>query len=428
MKLYEEESVFGSVYSPGAGHQPPVLAGRDDLIRDWELVVNDVLAGGRVHARDLLLLGPRGIGKTVALTRLGQVAEAAGYAVIDLQAVRGQVTLIDSLLDHAEEQLQSRDSPWQAVRRHVESLRVNLMAFGVGGGVEVARRPAADHAAAPGRIARLLADLAAAMGEKRGGRGGVLVSIDELQVATPDDLVLLAAALQRLNVNHPDAHVLFAASGLPYTREALNTAGVTHPERLFTAVLLPVVLEPNDARRAIVEPALARGVVWQPQAVDQVLELTNGYPAHLQLFADATWRLAEGPQITVDDVRGASARVVSSLTDGTFDPRWSSLPDRQREYLAALAVHGGVASAAAMSRTLGRRASDLSRTRDQAIKSGDVYSPRRGEVRLSVPLFGHYILSQYETDRLVADDPASLVSLDEMRRGASPPQISKGTT
>ena len=406
----------GSVYSPGAGHQPPVLAGRDDLIRGWELMANGVLVGGRVHARDLLLLGPRGIGMTVALTRLGQVAQQAGYTLIDLQAVRGQTTLVASLLDHAEIQLEDRHSAWQTVRRHVDSLRLSLTAFGVGAALDVAARSGTvGHGTAPGRVARLLADLAAAVSREQGGRGGVMVSIDEIQAATADDLVLLAAALQRLNVNHPDTSLLFAATGLPYTRDSLNRAGVTHPERLFTAVLLPVVLDEAEARRAVVEPALARAVLWEPEAVDELLRITNGYPAHLQLFADAAWRLARDQRIRFDDVRSASIRVVASLVDGTFDPRWASLPDRQREYLAALAVNGGVATAAMMSRTLGRRASDLSRTRDQVIKAGDVYSPRRGEVRLSVPLFGQYILSHYEADRQASDDPDGLVTLEQMR-------------
>ncbi|MDO5286262.1 MAG: ATP-binding protein [Actinomycetia bacterium] len=413
-----------SVYSPGAGHQPPVLAGRDDLIQSWELMTNDVLAAGRVHARDLLLLGPRGIGKTVALTRLGEVAEQAGYLVIDLQAVRGQTTLVASLLDHAETQLEDRHSAWQTVRRHVDSLRLSLTAFGVGAGVDFsARTGSSGGGTAPGRVARMLADLAEAVSTGQPGRGGVMVSIDEIQAATPDDLVLLAAALQRLNVNHPQARVLFAATGLPYTRDSLNRAGVTHPERLFTAVLLPVVLEESEARRAVVEPALARGVLWQPQAVDELLRVTNGYPAHLQLFADAAWRVAENQQITLADVQTATAQVVTALADGTFDPRWASLPNRQREYLAALAAQGGVASAATMSRVLGRRASDLSRARDQAIKAGDVYSPRRGEVRLSVPLFGQYVLSHYEADRLAADDPDGMVSLQQMQQVRAAPEL-----
>ncbi len=411
--------MYGSVYTPGAGHQPPVLADRAAFLRDWELMVNDVLAGGRVYARDTLLLGPRGVGKTVVLGRFGERAESLGFEVIDLQAVRGQTTLVDSLLDYAEQRLDEHSTAWQTVSRHIESLRkVQLTAFGFGAGVDWSPETGTSHGVSPGRVAQLLADLAEARGRGRGGRGGVMISVDELQVATPYDLVLLAATLQRLNVNHPDVHVLFAATGLPNTRDALNAAGVTHPERLFTARLLPVALDPREARRALVEPALARQVVWAPEAVDRILETTNGYPAHLQLFADAVWRHAAGPTITVADVVAASPAVLDGLTDGTFDPRWAAMPDREREYLAAVAVNGGAASAKAMSRTLGRSASDLSQVRDHAIKSGDVYSPRRGEIRLSVPLFGRYILATYEHDRESLDDPGTLRSLDDMRRGA----------
>ena len=46
------------IYTPGAGHQPPVLAGRDDRLRDWTLMLNDVAARGRVVAKDTILVGP----------------------------------------------------------------------------------------------------------------------------------------------------------------------------------------------------------------------------------------------------------------------------------------------------------------------------------------------------------------------------------
>ena len=38
---------------------------------------------------------------------------------------------------------------------------------------------------------------------------------------------LLAAALQRLNADYPQATVLFAGSGLPHMPEVLRAAGVT---------------------------------------------------------------------------------------------------------------------------------------------------------------------------------------------------------
>lgn len=40
-----------SPYTPGARHVPPVLAGRDGLLRDWQMVLNDVVTEGRSAPR-----------------------------------------------------------------------------------------------------------------------------------------------------------------------------------------------------------------------------------------------------------------------------------------------------------------------------------------------------------------------------------------
>ena len=45
-----------------------MLAGRDELLRNWSLTLNDVISRGRVRADDLILVGPRGVGKTVTVT------------------------------------------------------------------------------------------------------------------------------------------------------------------------------------------------------------------------------------------------------------------------------------------------------------------------------------------------------------------------
>ena len=63
-----------SVYTPGAGHSPRVLAGRDDLLRDWQLMLNDADSRGRVRAQDIVLVGPRGVGKTATLSAFGALA------------------------------------------------------------------------------------------------------------------------------------------------------------------------------------------------------------------------------------------------------------------------------------------------------------------------------------------------------------------
>lgn len=85
-----------SVNTPGAGHSPPFLAGRQWLLEEWQLTLNDVSAVGRLRAQDIVLTGPRGVGKTVTVTAFARQAADQGFEVVNLQAVAGHAGLIDS--------------------------------------------------------------------------------------------------------------------------------------------------------------------------------------------------------------------------------------------------------------------------------------------------------------------------------------------
>lgn len=64
-------------------------------------MLNDAAARGRVAARDTILVGPRGVGKTALLTAYARIAQAQGTVVVDLQAVRGEAGLIESSAAHS---------------------------------------------------------------------------------------------------------------------------------------------------------------------------------------------------------------------------------------------------------------------------------------------------------------------------------------
>ncbi len=66
-------------YAPGAGQRPPELAGRDEQMRMFEVVVERIGRGGRPE-RSIVLTGLRGgVGKTVLLNSLRSAAvRAAG--------------------------------------------------------------------------------------------------------------------------------------------------------------------------------------------------------------------------------------------------------------------------------------------------------------------------------------------------------------
>jgi len=55
-------------FAPGAGSRPPALAGRNELLERADIALRRV-QGGR-HAKSMMLLGLRGVGKTVLLVRI----------------------------------------------------------------------------------------------------------------------------------------------------------------------------------------------------------------------------------------------------------------------------------------------------------------------------------------------------------------------
>ena len=70
-------------FSPGAGARPVEIAGRDALIETCEIAMDRVLNG--FHANSMILTGLRGVGKTVLLVHLAELAKSKGIEVIKME-------------------------------------------------------------------------------------------------------------------------------------------------------------------------------------------------------------------------------------------------------------------------------------------------------------------------------------------------------
>ena len=64
-------------YAPGAGTPPPELAGRDALIEEAAIALDRIRNG--LAAKSMLMVGLRGVGKTVLLNRICQDARCRGF-------------------------------------------------------------------------------------------------------------------------------------------------------------------------------------------------------------------------------------------------------------------------------------------------------------------------------------------------------------
>ncbi len=76
-------------YAPGAGQRPPELAGRDAELQGFEVVLERV-ARSRPE-RSMVLIGLRGVGKTVLLNAMRSAAVRRGWGTGKLEARPGAV-------------------------------------------------------------------------------------------------------------------------------------------------------------------------------------------------------------------------------------------------------------------------------------------------------------------------------------------------
>src|SRR5271165_1969201 len=71
-------------YSPGAGSPPPELAGRDKVREQARIAMARIQIGN--PAKSVLMVGLRGVGKTVLLDKIRQDADSSGIQTIRVEA------------------------------------------------------------------------------------------------------------------------------------------------------------------------------------------------------------------------------------------------------------------------------------------------------------------------------------------------------
>lgn len=404
------------IYTPGAGHTPPMLAGRQDRIDAWQVTLNDLVRRGRKGGQDALIQGVRGVGKSVLLTRFREIAADRGYAVVALTGGSDELHQLGLRIRNSIEMQVREDRPWWG--RALERFdRVSVNVLGIGAQVHTKdRAPAGTDTEA---LAKLLSDFAHDMKESTGG--GVIITIDEIQTVLPRDVRSLGYVLNHLSSNHQTAPVMLVGAGLPDTIDRLvgpkrSDPLITNPERLFHVMNLEPQLSPEAASAALVVPARDHGAFWDPDAAQAVQELSGRYPAHLQSFAAYAWQQGErGDPVTFEHVRASAPAALADIEREFLAPRWNRLTDKQAEYLTAVAVCGGRAETGQVADVLGKDRTGLSQRREALIARGELFAPTWGSVQLAFPAMRQYALAKYPA--LEASRPAgALVRPSEMEK------------
>lgn len=379
-------------YTPNAGAEPPVIVGRDDQLETFNVLLQRMRRGRTEQS--MIITGLRGVGKTVLLGRFRTTAQGLGWVVVDQEVSkhadvdfrRGMAASMRAALL----ELSPRTRWTDRLRRAGSALRSFSLKVDPEGslsiGLNVDPLPGVADA---GDLSRDLTDLFVAVGEAaQSVDGGVVLLLDELQFLARLQLEALIAALHK--TVQRKLPITMVGAGLPQIAELAGDAK-SYAERLFK---FPAIgnLRPQDARRALIEPARDEGVTFTEEAADHAIELTGGYPYFLQELGYAVWGAASGVSITRSDVDDAVPLYEAKLDTSFFRVRLDRATELQRSYLRAMAELGSEPQKAAdVAEVMGRTSTQLGPTRAELINMGLLYTPEHGYAAFTVPHFDRYL-------------------------------------
>ena len=378
-------------FAPGAGTPPPELAGRDEL-RDSLHISLERARLGR-PAKSAMLVGLRGVGKTVLLDRIRSDAEASGIHTVRIEAPEGRS--LPAILAPQLRQALLRLSTSEAAKDYaVRGLRA-LAGFAnklkatykdIEVGFDFDAEPGlADN----GDLEHDLQALFEQVGLAAKAAGTALaLFIDELQYVEEDQLAALITAMHR--AEQRQLPIILVGAGLPQLRGQMGNAK-SYAERLFNFPEIGA-LPDEAARRAICRPAQNEGVEIDEDALVDILRLTEGYAYFLQEWGSHAWLVADASPITSDDVKKASGQAIAALDESFFRVRFDRCTPKEKRYLRAMAELGaGPHRSGDIAACFPAKVSTLAPTRSSLIKKGMVWSPNHGDTAFTVPMFDAFM-------------------------------------
>ncbi len=342
----------------------------------------------------MIMVGLRGVGKTVLLDRIREDAEASNIYTLRIEAPenRSLPSIIAPQLRGALLKLSNRQAAKQLAQRALRglagfagALKVKYQDIEVG--LDFDPEPGlADN----GDLETDLQDLFEVVGVAVGADNScVAIFVDELQYVKEDELAALIIALHRISQRR--LPLTMVGAGLPQVRGRMGKAK-SYVERLFEFPEIGA-LSRQDAKLAIAKPAKDEGVEIEDPALDAIASQTQCYPYFLQEWGKHVWDVAECSPITVSSVEIASRQAIAGLDESFFRVRFDRLTPTQKKYMRAMAHLGaGPHRSGDIANVLDRPVTSLAPTRSQLINKGMIWSPSHGDTAFTAPMFDEFML------------------------------------
>lgn len=364
---------YRNPFKPTAGKMPPVLVGRDKVINDFiEGLENGEGAPGRL----MRITGPRGSGKTVLLSELASIAGEQGWLVVNVSA--------------------SGDL--------LESIRKKLLKAAVlePSTIKVGAGPVSIEASRVKPDSEDFETVFERKAREMTSRGkGLLVTMDEVQDASRNDVREIATAVQFLIREDQNIALVFAGITTGVL-DLLNGKAMTFLRRAKPEELDAIPIdEVSDSLRTAVEES---GFSIEDAALERAASATAGYAYLIQLVGYHIWRAAwlrcrersdGGIVISSVDAEKGIGEAMEEFKEAVLETAIAGLPRTAVEFALAMSeAPGRVVSTSDIAARLGKSTGYLSPYRRQLIARQIIEQTAPGYVTFSIPFMREFLVER----------------------------------
>ena len=357
-------------FTPAFGSEPLFLVGREQIIED--------ILGGLENDpgdpnRASILIGPRGSGKTVLLTKIAHEAAQIGW-------LAANVTVGPRMLDAILEQVEHNGKEFlpQKTKKRLSG----ISAFGAGLNVQHIEEQKPSWRLKMTQYLDILAE----------SQIGLLITVDEID-AKQQELVELVSDFQHFIREKREVSLLMA--GLPgKTLQMFQDKSISFVRRAFQHKL--DAIDRSDVKTAIRKTVESSGRKIDKDALDAAADYARGFPFLLQLVGYHTWRQSpENKIITRADVDQGIESSEGYMDRMILDTTVNELSDKDLAFLLAMLPDEAVSRMSDITQRMGINTQLAGQYRLRLIRQGVIEEYGRGKVQLTMPLMKNYLTKNY---------------------------------
>ena len=382
-------------YRPGAGLMPMYIAGRDEDIESVEEMFNALSMN--IPTPSIVFSGLRGVGKTVLINKLQSIAEEKDIFCrhIEVEERNDFISQIATCSQAFLRKVSAKEKFKHLIQKPLDAIKSLVVSFDVEDNtfsLSLQERELYKS----NSLTQSLTEVFVSLGETAyRTETPICFFIDEIQYMKQKELGSLIAALHRTNqLGYP---VMIVGAGLPKIYKMLSEEK-SYSERLFVYKEIGS-LTYEQSFKAIEEPVKRFGVSYTKEAINDIINITKGYPFFIQQFCQIVYNNANDKIIQKINIEKSVDEFFEILDIGFFRVRYERCSDGEKKFIFAMVKCGELpCTISNIGKQLDKKVRTISPTRAQLINKGIIFPVRHSELDFTVPEFDNYIrrLDEYQ--------------------------------